>query len=121
MSQLVETTAFAYNKFSGEMTFHVECRLLKATDIAEANKVLLYLRANRVSSLRLTLHQALYLDSNTELMVYGIAQFFAKDAQKILVISCDDASAAQRRVIGSVRKLNPQVKLDYVLQDNSLS
>ena len=54
-------------------------------------------------------------------MVYGIAQFFAKDAQKILVISCDDASAAQRRVIGSVRKLNPQVKLDYVLQDNSLS
>ena len=59
MSQLVETTAFAYNKFSGEMTFHAECRLLKATDIAEANKVLLYLRANRVSSLRLTLHQDL--------------------------------------------------------------
>jgi len=116
MTQQIQTQAFTFEKNKSYLQFNSNCRLFSTKDIELAQTMLIYLERNHVSSIFLDISLTCFLDSNCELLIYRISQFFAKDQQKNMIVKSNDCATAQNRVVRTLLRFNPDAHIEFVLQ-----
>lgn len=115
MESQVETQAFVFDRNANRLVFKSDCRLFSTNDINVAIDIREYLVRNHVSIMYIDISAVCFWDSSCELFVYRVAQYFAKDYQRSLIVLSNDDAMAQNRVVRTLLQINPETNIEFIL------